>query len=252
MLYPIDVKLLRFTPDALNLIIHAARTCYQSFEKSDAGGPNDIKMIRRAIEDGHHSVLEHATFSFEIYGSRWMQQQLTRHRIMSPSIESMRYVDGVNANNQMARRFVEPLSIRENELLHDGKRAADIYWRTLIRSVEAYRELVDVYKVPKEDARYVIPGSYCSSGVYTANLREWRHVVYERTCRVAQWELRHIAKRIKMIIEGVAPVFMYRAGKHVNCPSFEMCGNCLSYREVEEYDGKETQRDVSDETTHPR
>ncbi len=90
----------------------AARTCYDSFEKSENEAlryiernmPNDEECKEiNAIEDSsllddlawtyfHHSILEHANLSFLISGtSRGVLQEHARHRIQAISVRSTRY-----------------------------------------------------------------------------------------------------------------------------------------------------------------
>ena len=60
------VDLTSFTPAPLSLIVWAARTCKDSFGKCDTDfdgtvetlGPNDEKMIRYCLDNGHDSILE--------------------------------------------------------------------------------------------------------------------------------------------------------------------------------------------------
>ena len=79
------VTLKRYTPDAELLAGEAAAICYR--------GKNPLQSLDVALSGGHRSVLEHASFTFEIEGvSRALLAQLTRHRVASFSVESQRYV----------------------------------------------------------------------------------------------------------------------------------------------------------------
>ena len=71
--------------DADKLAGMAAALCYD--------GTNPEKSLEHAVGCGHHSVIEHATFTFLVEGvSRALLAQLTRHRIASYSVQSQRYV----------------------------------------------------------------------------------------------------------------------------------------------------------------
>ena len=51
------------------------------------------RALEHAIGAGHASVLEHASFTFEVEGlSRAALAQLTRHRLASFDVQSQRYV----------------------------------------------------------------------------------------------------------------------------------------------------------------
>ena len=75
------------SPEAL--LEHAGRACYRSEPKGEPG-----KFLRARVREGHESLIEHASVTFEISGiSRACSHQLVRHRIASYSQESQRYVD---------------------------------------------------------------------------------------------------------------------------------------------------------------
>jgi len=71
------------------LLEHAGRVCYRSEKRGEAGS-----FLQARIREGHQSIIEHASATFEISGiSRACSHQLVRHRIASYSQESQRYVD---------------------------------------------------------------------------------------------------------------------------------------------------------------
>ena len=86
----------------LPLIYTACRTCYSEllpddiFERATTGQVAPDKqqdLIRRVIESGHGSTIEHIVFTFAISGvTRTLSHQLVRHRIASFSQQSQRYV----------------------------------------------------------------------------------------------------------------------------------------------------------------
>ena len=98
----------------------AARTCYDSFEKSEhefiKKFPEGIWNPEegRSIEDSellhnlawvyhHHSIIEHTVLSFYIEGmSRGVLQEFARHRIASYSVRSTRYTMGPILNAFLA------------------------------------------------------------------------------------------------------------------------------------------------------
>lgn len=89
-------------PEAL--LEHAGRACYRSESRGRPG-----KFLQARIREGHESIIEHASVTFEISGiSRACSHQLVRHRLASYSQESQRYVD------MTAPEFVMPPSVAEN------------------------------------------------------------------------------------------------------------------------------------------
>lgn len=182
------VELVAITPDPEALIARCARVSHRSEGK---GLEADRKLIRRLIELGHESVLEHAVATFEVSGiSRASTNQLTRHRLASFVQESQRYVD------VRGRALVRPPTFSDE----DWARAKELY----AQAVTLYEELL-VRGVPKEDARFVLPIGAETRLVVTANFREWRHILSLRLDKTAQWEIRELARRILGILREHAP-----------------------------------------------
>jgi len=175
------------TPE--ELIEHAGRVCWRTESKGDPGS-----FVRRRVREGHESIIEHASATFEISGvSRACTHQLVRHRIASYSQESQRYVDMSNPE------YVTPPSIASNN------EAMEVFSRFLESVSAAYRELRAV-GVRREDARFVLPNAASTRIVVTMNFRSWRHMIRERGLNpAAQWEIRELANRILDILHEVAP-----------------------------------------------
>jgi len=174
------------TPE--ELLVHAGRVCYRSRSRGDPG-----KFLRARVREGHESIIEHASATFEISGvSRACTHQLVRHRLASYSQESQRYVDMSNPE------FVVPPDIAANA------RAMEI-WQGVMEEIQAaYRELRQL-GIRKEDARFLLPNATATRIVMTMNFRELRHFIKIRTDPAAQWEIRELAHRILDILYEVAP-----------------------------------------------
>lgn len=215
------VKMIGHSPYPLVTLVNAFRTCWHSESKSDSSGwelgERDGELIKKAIEHGHESPLEHVSFTFEFVVSRVTQTQLIRHRIASYSIESMRYVQPDD--------FHIPESISEDPEL------ATLYLKHCRDSFAMYDRLLKM-GVKKEDARYLLPMSTNGKIVMTMNLREIRHFIAERTCRHAQDEIRDLALTIKDHVARTHPLFVYRCEKAYRCPEAKLsaCGICLGVR----------------------
>ena len=174
------------TPEGL--LARAGRVCYRSARSGEAS-----QFLQDRINDGHESLVEHVSATFEISGiSRACTHQLVRHRMASYSQESQRYVDMSDAE------FVVPPAIASDS------RAMEI-WEGVIDEIRAaYRELRGM-GVRKEDARFLLPNAAATRIVMTANLREWRHIIKLRTDPAAQWEIRELASRVLTALHQVAP-----------------------------------------------
>jgi thymidylate synthase (FAD) len=185
----LKVTLLMITPDAEKLIEEAGRTCYLSFDKIGADSAKDF--IQKLIKIGHDSPLEHACATFRIENcSRAMTHQLVRHRLMSVSQQSQRYVDEENFS------FVTPPTIPAefvDEFRSDMETIRQMYVKWRDKGLK------------KEDARFVLPNACTSEIVVTANFREWRHIIKLRTSKQAQWEIRIACIEILKILKKYAP-----------------------------------------------
>lgn len=148
-------------------------------------------VIRRVIQLGHESVLEHWYATFDICGiSRVCLAQLTRHRIASYSVRSQRYCD------DSQRDCLVPVSI-PSHMVWEFNSAIDF-------ANQVYRELVNA-GIPSEDARFVLPQGVTTDLIMTANARELRHFFRLRLALGAQWEIRELARRMLELVKEKAP-----------------------------------------------
>lgn len=186
------VELLSFTPNPVKLLEEAASTCYNSTPSEDG------RIIRQCYLSGHHSVLEHAVFTFRLSGvSRALLAQLTRHRLAAFSVQSQRYVD------MTGQACVVP------ETLSTDSEAIGAYMGALSRAQYAYGFMQEK-GVPNEDARYILPNSCTTVIVMTVNLRELIHICNERLCTRAQWEIRRaVQEMVRLANEATDNAFCY-------------------------------------------
>lgn len=184
------VDLVYVTENPELLIAKAGRTCYKSVGENDVGG-----FIRRRVAEGHHSILEHASATFEISGiSRACSHQLVRHRIASYSQESQRYVDMSDPT------FIIPPGLSQEAL--EGFRSY------LDLAVQGYSEMVRL-GVPKEDARFLLPNATATRIIVTMNFRELRHFFKVRMSKGAQWEIKALAGNMLQKMVVIAPNVFY-------------------------------------------
>ncbi len=174
------------TPE--ELLEHAGRVCYRSESRGDPA-----KFLRARLREGHESLIEHASATFEISGiSRACSHQLVRHRLASYSQESQRYVDASEP------ALVVPAAIAEDP----RARAA---WEGSIENVKTtYQELREL-GVLKEDARFVLPNAAETRIIVTMNFRELRYFFQLRITTEAQWEIRRMAARMLTLVAPHAP-----------------------------------------------
>jgi thymidylate synthase (FAD) len=193
-----QVELMAITPNAEDVIEKACRTCYLSFHRYNPPSSTQ-ELIKKVIRKGHHSVLEHAVATFRIKGgSRVFTHELVRHRVMSPSQESQRYVE-YGKTKQF--EYVIPPSINETKFKEKFENLAN-------DCKKIYEEMVKA-DIPKEDARYILPNATTSEIVITANFRELRHIFEVRCVERAHWEIRKICLEILRIMKKQAPIVFW-------------------------------------------
>ena len=224
-----NVQLLTMTPDAGALIYAACKQCTSPDDAADVfraasdisfapdGFPFETKnkLIRRVIDSGHLSVLEHVQFSFAISGvSRALSHQLVRHRIASYSQQSQRYVKADDFE------YVVPPSISSNP----ASELMFCYAMELLS--ESYGSLTE-RGIPPEDARFVLPNASATKIVVTMNCRALLHFFEERCCNRAQWEIRALAKAMLNICKDKLPVVFANSGPKCKrlgrCPEAKPC-----------------------------
>lgn len=174
------------TPE--ELLEHAGRVCYRSESRGVPG-----KFLRARIREGHESIVEHASATFEVSGiSRAASHQLVRHRIASYSQESQRYVDMSDPE------WALPPAVA-------GDPEARTIWERFASEVEAAYRALQELGVRKEDARFVLPNATATRIVVTMNFRELLHLFRLRISPAAQWEIRDVCVRMLELVCPLAP-----------------------------------------------
>lgn len=207
-------KLIDYTDNPERNVATAAKLCYsdkgaEELQKEMTDEQVE-KLVRKVIELGHTSTLEHTNFFFSIRCSRVCSHQLVRQRVgTSYSQRSQRYVK----EDDFA--FIVPPSIENND------EALDIYLERMSEGKETYNKLLDM-DIPKEDARFVLP-TIKTNLVVSYNARSLRYFVNLRACRRAQWEIRDIAEQMLEQAKEVAPILFEGAGPDCIASGINRC-----------------------------
>jgi thymidylate synthase (FAD) len=225
----LQVTLLQHTPDPDRAVAIAGRLCYAPVSAADLkqgmSGEDVAKLVRVLVRSGHHSALEHASFSFAIDGvSRALTHQLVRHRVASYNQQSQRYV-----NFGAGDSFIIPPSIAANA------EAQEVFLTAMEQARMAYDRLVELglaegrkRESVQEDARFVLPNAAETKIVVTMNARELRHFFQVRCCNRAQWEIRALSWEMLAVVTELAPNLFEGAGPGClqgGCPEGKMtCG----------------------------
>lgn len=211
-----EVKLLTYTYNPAMTVYKAARSCYHQDAAFNIEEPEDIEtFISGIIKSGHHSPLEHASFTFSVKGiSRACSHQLVRHRIASYSQQSQRYVKFGNENKALDDSdFVIPPSIKEHEvLLLEFLDACTCSMASYFDLVDGLIERGRTDEQAQEDARYLLPNASKTNIVVTMNARELRTFFSLRICKRAQWEIRDLAKQMRGICVATSGILFYNTG----------------------------------------
>ena len=202
---PAIEKHMSLDPDAgdmQQLVEFAGRACYQSWKKPNPATAKNADYIARTLHGQKHwSIAEHATATFYITGvSRALTHELIRHRHLSYSQLSQRFVDESEANI-----VIPPAAGGSEKLMWEFENAA-------AGARHSYRELVEALsdsgltrKQAREAARAVLPNMIETRIVVTGNLRAWHEVIARRTAPDADAEFQQVAGLIRDELQKLAP-----------------------------------------------
>ena len=203
-------------PDSSQVCKTAGQLCYASFGPRRTTNDNAAAYFERLTSAGHGSVLEHANFSFLLYGiSRSVTHELVRHRAgVGISQISQRYVSG------RVLRFVERPEYQDDPELHAffeerADRAAAEYEAMADRLLERQKSgaalldaehKTDARKKVQQTARSVLPNETEAPMVFTGNVRALRHIIEMRADGHAESEIRNLAARLFLCLATADPI----------------------------------------------
>ena len=199
-----DMPIDQDSTDSEALITRAGRGCYEAYGRPNPATAKDADYIRRTAFDMQHgSILEHASATFRFSGvSRACLLELERHRHLSWSVVSQRYVD--------ANTFgvVMPPALRDG----DDAVGRDMWESGVAATFEEYDGwCADLAlkgfprKQAREAARSVLPNCTEVRGVVTGNLRAWSTILPLRAHPTADAEIQEVSRLIADALEPVAP-----------------------------------------------
>ena len=187
--------------DSETLMTYAGRGCYESWHRPSQATHADADYLKRtALDMAHGSILEHANITLRFAGvSRAWLAEMERHRHLSWSVASQRYVDGT------AFGVVMPPAIRDA-----APKVRDAWYESMVRSYTEYEDLVDSLshlprKQAREAARSVLPNAVEARGVVTGNIRAWANIIPLRAAAGADAEMQEVTRMILNVVEPVAP-----------------------------------------------
>lgn len=184
----------------------AGRNCYRSFNRPNPATRENVDYLKHILDVGHESVLEHASATFYIEASRSVLTELERHRHLSFSVVSQRYVDPRSLGSEYPPAF---LYLEGHRNYYDALSAVDA---VLDQSHDSYQTIYDAlievgrpHKQAREAARAVLPNMTNSPMVVTGNHRAWRYVIKARWHEAADAEIRELAGELLRQLREIAP-----------------------------------------------
>jgi len=186
--------------DADQLAEAAGRLCYESFDRPNPATASNVGYLGNIISQQHFSVLEHSSVTFYIDGvSRSLTHELVRHRHLSYSQVSQRYVD------ESKSRVIIPPVINSDYL-------DTVVAQQMAFAHQAYTKIYDTLrgagvdkKAARGAARSVLPNATETKIVVTGNHRAWRDMLGKRLSPGADQEIRELAQEILRQLKEVAP-----------------------------------------------
>ena len=226
----LSVELISIPNNIIKTIYTACKTCYSAKlpYENYLNAPDDEKMlslIKRVIGSGHYSTIEHIQLTFAIQNvSRACTHQLVRHRHMSFSQKSQRYVKEKGEFD-----YIMPKSIENNSEL--AKKFEDFIQNTS----NLYQEFIEA-GILAEDARSILPNAAASSLVASLNLRELIHLSNLRLCTRAQAEIRSLVKAmVDEVIKKepwLKPYLVPKCERLGYCDEDKSCGRMKTKEEL--------------------
>jgi len=183
------------TPNPARMIEQAARTCYKS-QPTRESSEDFIKRI--VLQNGHKSVMEHVVASVRIICDRGVSHEIVRHRIVSYSQESTRYVNYTKENHGGGDiQFIHPMGLTEAQMRF-SERAYQV-------EQDLYNEAISLGMTPQQ-ARDYLPNGVKTELVMTTNAREWRDsFLMLRTSKAAHPKMRVVAKMTGYLLYDWCP-----------------------------------------------
>lgn len=212
----VKVRLASVTPNYQELLMLACSKPY--------GKDVTMKGVKRIVDSGHLSVLEHCYASFEVDESTRVLGQFTRHRHKSFTVKSAR---GSEFNEVVIPQRIED-KIREKVRINNPH-FCDEQVENAVRSekeklshraMELYREFLDE-GFPHEDAAYFLPEGVLTSKLVTGNMRAWYEYLPKRLCKRAMPEHRKLAEMIHEELRKAVPEIFDR--------DFMPCEHCKEH-----------------------
>lgn len=208
----------------------AGRLCYQSWKRPNPDTATNEGYLGNILDHKHFSVLEHGVATFLITGvSRTLTHEIIRHRHLSPSELSQRFVNMDSCAAvipPLYRRADAHFPVAQAHLEGEFENAKRVYGKLVSAfegSIGPDGEKV-TRKQAREAARAVLPGMTETKIVLTGNVRAWRGVIEQRATVHADKEIRALAVEIFKQLKGLWPNCFQDMAVAVDADGYEIVG----------------------------
>lgn len=161
------------------------RTCYKSEEKITNDSAS--KFVEMIINRGHLSVIEHEKITVKFVFDRGVSHEAVRHRLASFSQESTRYC------NYSKDKYDNQITVIGLDQYFKNENSLKVWFDAMEFAEKSYFKLIENGESP-QIARSVLPNSLKTEIVITANLREWRLILTQRTSSAAHPQIREVMR----------------------------------------------------------
>lgn len=208
-----DMEIQENSTPSETLITYAGRECYDSFHRPNPATYDDKDYLERTLfQEQHGSIMEHSSATLRIRGvSRAFLTELTRHRHLSFSVRSQRFV------NENSAKIVIPPALRgvfENEEEYETLDRVVENFEMVGASTFAMYDILASFlvergysrKQAREAARAILPSMTETRMVVSGNLRAWKQTIDRRTAPDADAEMIEVMNMAKRELHRVSPV----------------------------------------------
>lgn len=178
--------------EVIDFLANGARISYQSFEKKN-GIETEERLIKNCIKNGHTSILEHESLTFDFITDRGVSHELCRHRIASYVQESTRYVKYENGEME----FIRP--VFSNTDMYD------VWVQNCFDTEAAYIHMREAGAQPQE-ARAVLNNSFKTQIRVTRNFRAMREFLSLRCAKPAHPHIKEICIPLLLLMKQKFPI----------------------------------------------
>lgn len=212
-----------------------ARTAYKSEDRITEDGESAKKFVKRLIDSGHESTLEHGGMTVKFVVDRGVSHEIVRHRLASYTQESTRYCNYSKDKFENEITVIKPCFFKDypDPEIDDepdslgGFPIINIPYETMVTddcqrylawfyacdyAEEQYIYMLHLGASPQE-ARSVLPNSLKTEVIMTANWREWRHFLKLRSASDAHPQIREVAIPLLKELQEKIPVLFDDIGK---------------------------------------